>query len=349
MTNIDENIWILITRKLSGEATDEEKMKLQEWLSKDPKNKEYYNELLSSWNSDPGMSAVASALYLFNYDRGLEKLKTKLREDKPVKRINIKSSGKTGRSSRSRIHAWSIAASIAFIAVVSSIFMTTQFWQEPVSASYTASDVEQRIITLTDGSVVHLNKNSKVEILQSFGDETREIRLDGEAFFDVIENPDRPFIIHVGEAVVRVLGTSFSVKQGEDIMVAVKEGLVSFRHKDLHERSAARLNAGQLGLLSKDGHDIKVKQTNVENYVSWMNGYLRFDSMPFEEVLNQLEQLYGVKHELQDSSISTIKLSTYTERTQMEEVLETIAHALNLEYEYRDQRTRVIWKRGDDI
>src|SRR5690625_7284292 len=117
---------------------------------------------------------------------------------------------------------------------------------------YVTSEEEQRIITLSDGSVVRLNRNSRLQ-LQNEPGHSRKAWLEGEAYFDIQTDPERPFTISSGDALVEVLGTSFNVKGGEKVLVAVVEGVVSLRNSDLEERSADLLSAEKLCILSSQG------------------------------------------------------------------------------------------------
>lgn len=336
MSNYSEDIWELITRVLSREATPAEQDKLRQWLDEDPRHKEFFGNIESSWRQDPEQS---SKTFFFEYESGLGKLRSKLDQESPVFLKNVQPARQPSLK-----YGWAITA-VLLLAVSLSVFVSLSIWEPPDSVtSYATSHAEQRIITLADGSVVRLNRDSNIEVWdhnQSPG--IREVRLEGEAFFDVAKDPDRPFVVHTDEAVVQVLGTSFNVKEGDEVMVAVQEGVVSLRNRDLEEKSAARLTAGHFGVLSDDGQDVKIEQTNIENYMGWMNGYLRFESMPFHQVIRQLERLYGVGHELDDPSIRSVQLSVYTERMQREEVLETIALALDLTY--REQDGVIHWQR----
>jgi transmembrane sensor len=339
MNEINDKIWVLMTRQLSGEATQSEKKELQGWLDENPKHREFYNSIADSWNRDPGPSADTP--FFFDYESGLKKLQDKLNQETfKSKRKKIPHRRRSGR------YNWAIAASVLAAVFSLTLFVTMHVLEAPQSVTYETSGVEQRIITLSDGSVVRLNRDSKMEVTQSYYDGgDRLVRLEGEAFFDVAERPDRPFIIQADDAIVQVLGTSFNVRGGEEVMVAVQEGLVSFRHKDHQENSSARLGAGQLGLLTADNREIIIEETNVENYLSWKNGYLRFDDMPFGEVVKQLERIYGIQHELQDEAISSYRLTVFTERTEQNEVLESIAAALGLAYTIQEDTIR--WGLGD--
>jgi transmembrane sensor len=334
MSNFSEEIWILITRELSGEITRAEKKVLRQWLNEDPRHMEFYRNIKLSWGKNPDETMDA---FFFDYESGLGKLRSKLNQERST---SMKKRMPKRRSSV--IYPLAIAASV-LLAISISVFMTLHAWEQPESVtSYATSSVEQRIITLSDVTVVRLNRDSRIDIEESNKGPIRTVQLQGEAFFDVTENPERSFVIHVDDAVVQVLGTSFNVKQGNEVMVAVQEGVVSLRHSAKEEKSVARLVAGQLGLLAEDGRDVKIEEANIENYLSWMNGYLRFDSLPFDQVIKQLERIYGLNHELQDSAIESLQLTVYTEQIQMEEVFDNIALALDLTYNKQDGK--ITWQ-----
>lgn len=340
MSKYSSEIWILITRKLSGELSRAEEERFQQWLKADSENEEFFRSLERSWTDEPEHAADK---FFFDYSKGLNRLRDKIEKDTPAAPVHttIKK-----RKKFSEYQRWVIAAGV-LIAVTLSVagsFLLGNIFQEKeiTRRSYVTSDVEQRIITLADGSVVRLNRNSEIELKNEISD-TREVWLQGEAFFDIESDPARPFIIYTGDAVVEVLGTSFNVKGREEVLVAVKEGMVSLRNSSHAERSAAQLSAGQLGVLSKGGEDVKIETDEVENYFSWMNGHIKFERMPFDKVIQQLERIYDEEHRLEDAEMRSIRLTVYTEQIQRERVLESISQALNVSY--TDQDGVVVWQR----
>lgn len=341
MSRYSKEIWILITRKLSGELSEAEEKKFQDWLMADPGNEVFFRNLEKSWTDEPESSANK---FFFDYEKGLNKLREKIdREESvtPIRTIRRK------RKTLTVYQGWTIAAIMLVaisLSVAGSLISKNYLQEETISVrSYATSDVEQRIITLADGSVVRLNRNSKIELSDENSD-TRTVRLDGEAFFDIERDPDRPFIVYSGDAVVEVLGTSFNVKGRSEVMVAVKEGMVSLRNGNHEERSAAHLVAGQLGILSEVGENVKIETDEVENYFSWMNGHLKFERMPFDKVIWQLERIYDEEHRVEDPEMQSIRLTVYTEQIQREQVLESISAALNISY--TEQDGVVVWQRG---
>lgn len=321
-----------MTRSLSGEATPREEEALQDWISESEENRAFYYQIRTIWREEP--SPVSDASFFYDYQRGLTRLQEKMsRSDQKQTARHRRWIARRNR--RIRHYALSVAAIILVIVMTSVSYFTHQYYEEPLLFSYATNDFEQRLITLPDGSVVRLNSGSRLDVDADYIDGSREVRLTGEAYFDVQGNPEQPFLISVGDAVVHVIGTEFNVKGGEEVMVAVTEGVVSFRHQELDNRSAALLTPGHLGVLSSTGRDVRIEETPVENYISWMNGYLRFEQMPFEQVLSQLERIYGVEYgfEVDSDEISRLRLTAYTEQMQLEEVHKTIALALDLTYE----------------
>lgn len=332
MSNYSEEIWTLITRVLSGEATPSEQKKLQKWVREDLKHKEFFENIQSSWNQEPEQPFNT---FFFDYESGLKKFRGKLNQSQQGQEDNAKSISKTlpvRKKSVLERYSWAIAAVILIAASVSMFFVMHLGEGERVMETYATSGVEQRIITLSDGSVVRLNRDSKIDVHVNKNTDIREVYLQGEAFFDVVKDPKRPFVIQTDEAAIEVLGTSFNVKEAKGVLVAVKEGVVSLRNRDYNEKSAAKVVAGQLGVLSENGQEVKIEYIDIENYFSWMNGYLEFESMPFRQVVLQLERLYGPEHVLEATDIGSIQLSVYTEQMQKEEVLNAIALALDLTY-----------------
>lgn len=335
MEHYDHRIWVLITKSLTREATDAEKKELEQWLSEHPDHRADFEEIRSSWEQD-----TVDSSFLFDYESGLEKLRAKLQASEEEYEGSKKFPVPSLRSSR--FSPFKIAASILLIVAALSVFLTIQYWEHPVT-TYTTTSVEQRIITLPDGSAVRLNANSRISFPENLTGSNRKIKLDGEAFFDVAKNSGRPFLVHTSDAVVRVLGTSFNVKESSEdksVLVAVEEGVVSL-HREGFEKEAATLERGQLGRLAERTGRVTVEQTNIENYLSWINGRLVFENMPLRQVFRQLEHIYGIESRLGDPSIATLKLTVHSEKTSLEEVLKTIA--LSMEITYQKKGNTVIW------
>lgn len=353
MNKFDKETWILITRKLSGELGPDGEEKFHQWIVSDAEHEEFFKHLEASWKKDP---EKAAGKFFFDHTQGLNRLREKISQanpERPVSSTDAKESVRHFSSTnlkRKRIsfyQGFAVAAILLIAIAVSAggILFSSHFSQDEESGmkQYVTSEEEQRIITLSDGSVVRLNRNSMLR-LQNEPGESREVWLEGEAYFDIQSDPERPFTISSGDALVQVLGTSFNIKGGEKVLVAVQEGVVSLRNSHHEERSAALLSAGQLGILSSNGEDLKIETADVENYFSWLSGQISFDRMPFEKVIRQLERIYDEEHTFESPEMASVRLTVYTEQIARDDVMEAIAAALD--FSYTREEDRVVWRAG---
>ncbi|MEX2403316.1 MAG: FecR domain-containing protein [Balneolales bacterium] len=249
------------------------------------------------------------------------------------------------RRPRRRSSAWAVAAGLSFLIAAISV---TQFFQdadshhseEPVSMKVYTTDQNQKVLTLSDGSKIRLNKESRIEMPESFENYDRTVKLNGEAFFEIAHNPQKPFLVHTGSAEVRVLGTSFSVKTNSpknDIYVAVSEGRVllasSFEGQDAQNEV---LEKDMMGIYDAEMHTITREETDINNYLSWMSGRIIYDKMPFSQVAKELERIYGIDCEIKDEAVLDMKLTSNFSEISLENVLEVIAEGLEIQYEQND-------------
>lgn len=204
-----ERAWVLMARALSEEASERELSELDEILSSDPSFHAHYEYLKSKWTLKGGAGSME-------------------REDAKLQRIIAKAeylrSGAEGQVKRPLIKRlltrWTIAASI----VIGSFFVYRGFVvhknanvAELVRVKVVAAKVaDKREVRLPDGSIVILNSDSKLSYNPDFNGKTREVVLEGEAYFDVTKQPNKPFIVHAGGIKVKVLGTAFNIKNYKD-------------------------------------------------------------------------------------------------------------------------------------
>lgn len=345
----DDRFLLLATRVITGEASDKEREELNRLTIESPACRERYLKMCEGWNRDP--STASDTSFLFDTEPALDRLwgTIKERNTTPSGAHNVTSqnpsgsesysctettsgSGTSNRRVRSSWRPRLLAAAVLLACLAGAYYSAYFHWEQPVEAVYATSDVEQRIISLPDGSTVRLNHNSRMELQFNEHSGERLVRLEGEAFFSIQHDPDRPFRVRVGESEVRVHGTSFNVKEGESLLVAVDEGVVSVHNEMFNREDGVRLHAGQLGLLMSSGTDFRIENGDVSNYLGWVNGYLNFDDMPFPRVVLQLERIFGVESVLDDPALEEIRLSVYADRMQLTEVLQTIAMTLDLTY-----------------
>ena len=204
-------------------------------------------------------------------------------------------SGKAVHMIRSKSLFWLRIAATLLIVITAGYFIS-----ETLDDAFEA-DVEQfkadnqvRIFSLSDGTVVKLNAHSTLSVSKEFGQERREITLQGAAHFDVASDPNRPFIIKANKGQVQVIGTSFEVEAypNQEIELSVAEGKVEFASTTTDQRDY--FTAGEKGILSADGTNLRKLELKNANYAAWWTNRLVFENTPFSEVIGDLEKTYRV-------------------------------------------------------
>jgi transmembrane sensor len=199
---------------------------------------------------------------------------------------------------------WTKVAAVVAILLASAVVLYTLQKSEPaagiesVAIKYmdkTTPKGARVTFKLSDGSTVNLNANSKLIYPESFDSDKREVYLEGEAFFDVTENTEKPFIVTTGDIQTKVLGTTFNIKalsSSEFIEVALVTGSVSlFNSKSLE---TLLLKPDEMGTYSKSNLTTVKSLYNKERVLGWKDQLLTFSNTDFNEVVESLENWYGV-------------------------------------------------------
>ncbi len=185
-------------------------------------------------------------------------------------------------------------------------------------------------ITLSDGTTVWLNAGSRLVYPSVFVEKTREVLLFGEAFFEVTENKDRPFVVKTSALAVKVLGTSFNVSAYPDdnaIQTVLEEGSVAIRKNgaQLFEKDIV-LKPNQLASFNKGTNESKVYDVDASYYTVWTKGLLSFDEIELSRVLKKVERYYNVQVNYPDPVLGTTKITGKLDLNRnVEEVFEYIA------------------------
>jgi len=235
----------------------------------------------------------------------------------------------TGRKSY-HMYYWSAAACVALICTVFCILRFDNKATSGLQYSKVATLKGQRAkVTLSDGTVVHLNANSSLRYPAKFG-ATRRVELSGEAFFDVVKNPEKPFYIAGKTTETRVLGTSFNlVEQTDKRNLTVLTGKVAYRDKQTNRMFTVIPN--EQVTLMQDGQFEK-RTVYAEKYIAWKDGKILFDNNTLQEIAATLGDWYGIKFQITDKQLARQSFTGRFSKPQLGEVLQTIGFALKFKY-----------------
>ncbi len=169
-------------------------------------------------------------------------------------------------------------------------------------------------ITLSDGTIVHLNAGTQFVFPEKFIGDKRTVFLSGEAFFEVVSNKEKPFIVKTieEELSVEVLGTKFNVSaypSDKEVLTVLTEGKVNVVEDNILNDRKTVLKPGQLATWNKESENIAIKAVNTDNYTLWTQGLLYFESEPMVNVIKKLERFYNIELSFDDSPGKLISTS----------------------------------------
>jgi ferric-dicitrate binding protein FerR (iron transport regulator) len=192
-------------------------------------------------------------------------------------------------------------------------------------------------ITLIDGSFIKLDAGSVLRYPGTFENKSREVYLEGEAYFEVKSNPQQPFIIHANEGLITVLGTKFNIRAWESsrtVTVSVTEGKVALSRDEYNEGELEKIiiKNGFKGSISELGILTNPDTADVNSDLRWMNREINFNNVPLREVVNQLVRWYDLRITLPDQTYNENRVTVFVENKPLDEILEVISLVINLDY-----------------
>lgn len=195
---------------------------------------------------------------------------------------------------------------------------------------------EQSQITLYDGTKVWLNSGTKFRYPVVFNAKTRNVFMEGEAYFNVSKDAEHPFVVSAGQLKVQVLGTHFDVCAYPDddaFSTTLVEGSVNVINTT--NGKGVKLKPGEQVILNRETDELKHLNVDTELYTSWKENLLKFEDAPFEEVIQKMERWYDVKIKV-DPAINTKERYTMTIKTEsLREMLQLISRTTKIKYEIK--------------
>lgn len=214
---------------------------------------------------------------------------------------------------------------------------------EPVGENIIEVPKGQRAtLTLADGTKVWLNSQSKLTYPTRFSDKERNIRLEGEAFFDVVREEHSPFVVQSSLLAVKVLGTKFNVKAylNEKTVVTLTEGKVEVETND--HRNKLTLKPNEQILYSEDSGMMLESDIDVDMVKSWVKGEGAFVQRRLDDIVRELERKFNVKIRITDPSLSAdVFTCRFKDTATIEQVLLLLKETRRLDYIFDGEQIRI--------
>lgn len=322
---MESNINHIISRVLSGEATSEDILSLSNWLNEDEKNQEEFRHLKSYWDAEVTYNKeISSSLAISKLEQNIQGNILHMKKRHSLQTV------------------FSVAAAIALLMALSFSYYFYHSSKQPSEQHYYTymAGEQQSTFKLKDGTEITLNKNSQLTISNLYGKINRTVNLIGEAYFAVAKDSSKPFNVQMNNALITVLGTHFNVKadpESDNITATLIEGSIKFKGAE----QTIIMTPNQQLTFSKSTNKVEIESVDAEVYTAWKNGVLKYKSISFVELINDLRETYKVNIQIKNSKLLDPKISvsgTFDEKQNIDQILEVISRSLPIK-----------WYRKDDI
>ncbi|MCF0065010.1 FecR domain-containing protein [Dyadobacter chenwenxiniae] len=199
-------------------------------------------------------------------------------------------------------------------------------------------------ITLVDGTKIWLNSGSRLVYPARFDEDTREVYLEGQAYFSVSHAAENPFYVHTKNMKVQVLGTEFDVSAYDDdqftAAVLVKGSIaLTANQKSLLGAKERKLTPSKMAVYNPEKDSLKITDVDIESYISWKDGFLILKNAPLADILKKLSRYYRAEILVGSADAKHI---TFSGRLDLQDdlamVLDAIAVSTSLTYQQTERR-----------
>ncbi len=293
-------------------------------------------------------SNKANADWLFEMER-VWSLKDELRfsDKKEIEEAYNRFTLSLGKSKNAVQHfyLYSILKYVAAVLIIGLLGLNLYKMVQPATVSENTVEVpkgQRASLMLSDGTRIWLNSQSKLIYPTQFSDKERNVRLEGEAFFEVAHKEHLPFVVHSPLLAIKVLGTKFNVKAylNEKSVVTLAEGKVEVETNDCKNKLTLKPNE-QISYSESSGLTLE-KNINTNTVKLWMNGEGAFIQCRLDNIVRDLERKFDVKIIITDHSLSSeVFTCRFKDTATIEQVLHLLKETRRLDYSFEGEQIRI--------
>jgi len=339
---VDEHHWRLLVRHFSGEASAAEREELRAWTGADPARAAEVESLRTVWEASGALPARGDADAA--WARVAARTGLGAARDGAVTPIHAHRA-RTGPTPAAARSGWRTA--MLRIAAVLVVGFAAALLTGPgrglvgdhlLRHTVATGKGEQKTLRLADGTRVRLGVESRLSWPRRFGSGRRDVRLRGAAYFDVAHDARRPFTVYTDDAVTRVLGTRFTVRDypgSEPARIAVTDGRVAVRPAHATAAADAILARGDAAEIAPAGAAAVIRRADERRDLAWTRGTITFQNAPVSDVAAEVSRWYDVDLRVPDPALAGRHLTITFDNEPLETVLQDMAAALNARVERR--------------
>ncbi len=334
--NISDSNIQLLGRYLSGNISSQEREIVELWIDESVENRNMYEEFQDLWKH----SGVRASFYEIDVNEAWNKLNARIEEEELVLPASVEPQRKSPHIKR---FAYAAARVAAVLVIAFGLYFIFGQSGSGEMIRYASNQVQQDPFLLPDHSKVFLNKAAHIDYPEQFSSDQRLVQFEGQAYFDIAHNPDKPFIIATGNLRVKVLGTSFtlcSCADREEVVLHLETGKVLFYTVNPDDESVLEqivLHPGQKGIYNKSTGLLSREEFNGQNHKAWKSGVLEFVKAPLTDVFKSLERTYDIQV-VTERSYDDLYLTARYQSDTPDQIFESLHLIFGLDYTISDQK-----------
>lgn len=310
----------MVDRYLQGKATDQEKQFIEKWLQVRPEDEQPL--------PDQDRQAMHTALWQsFTHRTDWSSFATPTAAGKSASLFNYRS--------------WIGYAAAAVVLLCGSVWLTATLLkkQSPTVQTIIALKGTHKTVQLPDSSIAHLFPGATLVIPGNFNTKERPVTLSGKVFFEVKQDPSRPFYVQSGKLRTRVLGTSFEVTAQDSFhtAVVVRTGKVGIQYDG---RQLVDLSPGKRLRYDVQQHNFAIDEVNAAMLCEWWNNGMVFNQSPLGEVVQSISDWYDVPIEITGTKWKQEKVTIRIKDRSLTEALSLLSATLG--FQYKKENNRII-------
>lgn len=316
----------LLVKYLLGEANPEERRLTEEWINAGEANRKAFDDFKLIWEASRAL-AVSSGI---NEEESWQRFRRRIQSPPSVSALP--SSSAVVRQIHRRPPALRIAVVLALAVGIGWLLRQWLPADKTVFVQSFASVVRD---TLSDGSVVTLNKNAALSRPGRFGGDTRSVGLQGEAFFSVAPDKKKPFIVHVNDVTIRVVGTSFNVRSTRGhTQVIVETGAVQV----IRRQQTVELHASDRVDIAESDSLITPQPVTDKLYNYYRTKEFVCDNTPLWKLAEVLEEAYGTHIVIERPSLRSQRINTTFKDQSLDTILDVIGKTFSISVDRKDNQ-----------
>lgn len=295
----------MLIKYLVGEATDEEKAFVEKWLTENEENRKQYRDFQLLWETSEKLALDSELDENLAWDRFKQHLAAN------DSAIDVDDAGVRVGATKEPVYrapAWiKLAASIVLISI--GVWVSFYAYDRSSFNQILVETVNYTLVdTLADGSIITLNRNSKIQYPKHFATDHRSVKLlEGEAFFDVAPDSSKPFHVSFNDVDVKVVWTSFNIKIDEDkTELIVETGVVEVSKKHV----VIRLKRDEAVHIDRNSDELNKSVVQDQLYKYYRNSEFIADGTPLYRLVDVLNEAYGVQIVIEDQELENLELNT---------------------------------------